>query len=160
MSREELLLALRPIHLLESPAMTAMIMKVMLVLLLLLTLALILRRVMTVTLLPRRQQWQALAELKQIEQQIQAMGHETGASQFAAAISRLLRRYALLRFPDKNIAGLSGITWLQFLDQHGGNGFFGSEQGMMLVKAPYCRKPIIDPAIVVPQVRHWIKANS
>jgi hypothetical protein len=40
--------------------------------------------------------------------------------EFTRHLSRLLRRYALVRFPRHEVAGLTGDDWLRFLDTHGG----------------------------------------
>jgi hypothetical protein len=56
---------------------------------------------------------------------------------FIRGISNLLRRFALLRFPRNQIAHLTGIAWLKFLDEHGGNGKFQSEFNWLLAELPY-----------------------
>lgn len=56
---------------------------------------------------------------------------------FARGLSRLLRRYALTRYPRRAVAGLSGEAWLAFLDAHGGAGRFQAGPGRDLLVAPY-----------------------
>jgi hypothetical protein len=57
--------------------------------------------------------------------------------QFVAAISVLLRRLALVRFPPDQVAGLAGPQWLAFLDRTGGGGGFTQEPGRLLAEVPY-----------------------
>jgi hypothetical protein len=57
--------------------------------------------------------------------------------QFAAAVSVLLRRLALVRFPPDQVAGLAGAQWLAFLDRTGGGGGFTQGPGRLLAEVPY-----------------------
>ena len=57
--------------------------------------------------------------------------------QFAAAISVLLRRLALVRYPPDQVAGLAGTPWLAFLDRTGGSGGFTQGPGRLLAEVPY-----------------------
>lgn len=84
----------------------------------------------------------------------------------ARSLSKLLRRYALSRFPHAGIAGLTGRAWLDFLDEHGGNGEFASGAGAMLESLPYrpndASEDVGEHACesLVALVRHWLKVNS
>jgi HAMP domain-containing protein len=77
----------------------------------------------------RRALRSALAELDDIARQQPA--------DFAARLSRLLRRYALVQFPRAQVAGLSGDAWLQFLDAHTDKPAFSTGPGRLLRDAPY-----------------------
>ncbi len=77
----------------------------------------------------------ALRELKVLRGQLDA---ELDPSGFAAAVSVLLRRLALTRFPRERVAGLSGASWLAFLDATGGGDAFSHGPGRMLADLPYC----------------------
>ena len=57
--------------------------------------------------------------------------------QFVAAISVLLRRLALVRYPPDQVAGLAGPQWLAFLDRTGGGGGFTEGPGRLLAEVPY-----------------------
>ena len=70
---------------------------------------------------------------------------------FAAALSVLLRRLALTRFPRERVAGLSGAAWLAFLDATGGGGAFARGPGLVLAELPY-QAPGRDPGR--PGTRH------
>lgn len=52
-------------------------------------------------------------------------------------IAQVLRRTALAAWPRRDVAGLTGAAWLQFLDQTGGKGRFAQEGGSDLIRAPY-----------------------
>ena len=76
----------------------------------------------------------ALGELEFLRGQLGA-GLDPGG--FAAAVSILLRRLALTRFPRERVAGLSGASWLAFLDATGGGDAFSHGPGRMLAELPY-----------------------
>lgn len=84
----------------------------------------------------------------------------------ARGISRLLRRYALWRFPQAGAAGFIGADWLQFLDRHGGAGRFTHGPGAQLASLPY--RPAdaaphereADIAALLALARHWLRANA
>ncbi len=54
-----------------------------------------------------------------------------------ASASTLLRRLALYQYPDENIAGLRGESWLAFLDKTGQTKAFTQGVGRALLTAPY-----------------------
>jgi hypothetical protein len=66
---------------------------------------------------PRLRRWRLRRRLLAALEAI-AQGHRAGAreSETAAAVSQLLRRAALARFPERNAAGLKGGEWLAFLE--------------------------------------------
>ena len=77
----------------------------------------------------------------------------------AGGLSRLLRSYALSRFPQAGIAGLTDAAWLAFLDAHGGNGAFSSGAGATLAWLPYSSRGEVDAAALIAVVRRWLEAN-
>lgn len=79
----------------------------------------------------------------------------------ARRLSRLLRRYALTRFPRREVAGLAGDDWLRFLDAHGGDTAFTQGSGRVLQDIPY--RPGGDTstlAELAALVRNWIVHNA
>ncbi len=79
---------------------------------------------------------------------------------FAAELSILLRQVALSRFPRERVAGLSGVSWLQFLDETGGQGKFSNGPGSILTSAPYALGVEFDIASLYALARDWIKKNA
>lgn len=72
----------------------------------------------------------------------------------AARVAEVLRRTALAGFPRRQVAGLSGQDWLEFLDRTGPGGFAGSP-GQVLLSAPY-RATRADPALAG-LARDWVR---
>lgn len=88
-----------------------------------------------------------------------ALGRDGDAAACIRGLSRLLRRFALVRFPRRRVAGLSGDEWLAFLDAQGGAGRFQSGPGRLLLDAPY--RPVQDLPIeeLANLVEDWIRRN-
>ena len=84
----------------------------------------------------RRQRRHILALLERMEQS----SNGAPTPEFLAQLSRLMRRLALMRFPRQEIASLTGIKWLQFLDSSGGDGQFSQGPGKVLAQGPYMRE--------------------
>ncbi len=78
------------------------------------------------------------AELDVIKQQFQKTENR---SQLAKSLSILLRRASISFYPAKDIAGLTGESWLAYLDNTNANPIkdkkFQSETGQALLTAPY-----------------------
>jgi len=99
---------------------------------------------------------QALDELARLRADLAA--HDNPGD-FVRGLSRLLRRFALVRFPRRRVAGLTGAAWLEFLDAHGGGGRFSVGPGRLLAEAPY-RSPAELPAEqLATLVEGWILHN-
>lgn len=95
----------------------------------------------------------ALTELNHLD------NNRATLEQPVAMLNRLLKRYALVCWPAHDVAALSGQTWLDFLDAHGGNGQFAHGPGQALQTAPYQpRHADIDALIAL--ARSWIKTNT
>ena len=83
---------------------------------------------------------------------------------FTAAVSVLLRRLALTRYPRERVAGLSGASWLSFLDATGGGEGFTRGAGLVLGELPY-RDPDAQPVstqdltALADLAERWIRAN-
>ncbi len=77
-----------------------------------------------------------------------------------ADVSRLLRRAALREYTRPRAAGLTGDTWLAFLDEtHGGNDF-STGPGRCLATVPYGdRTERVDADALAGVVRHWLRGN-
>jgi hypothetical protein len=104
----------------------------------------------------RRQRRCLLAGLQQL-----ADDWPDDSGRFTAAVSALLRRVALMHYPRREVAALSGDAWLRFLDDSGGRGAFVNGPGKVLGSAPYVRDPE-PPArqALLALARDWIVRNS
>jgi len=99
----------------------------------------------------------AKVELRQLRDLFQRDGD---VSAFARGLSRLLRRYAIARFPRRQVAGLTGGDWLGFLDAHGGGGRFRGGPGRVLAEAPYRPIEQIAAGELADLVEDWIARNA
>ena len=89
-----------------------------------------------------------------------ALAQDGDAAACARGLSRLLRRFALVRFPRRAVAGLSGEAWLAFLDAQGGGGRFQSGPGRLLLDAPYRPPQDLPIAELASLVEDWIRRNQ
>ena len=104
----------------------------------------------------RRSQREALRELASLAR---AHARDADSTRLARGLSGLLRRYAITRFADAGIEGLTGPAWLRFLDAHGGAGAFGQGVGAVLETRPYQASGAYDEAALLALVRRWLKVN-
>lgn len=74
-------------------------------------------------------------------------------------LSRLLRRFALARFPQAMVAGLTGEAWLGFLDRHAQDKAFTRGVGRALVEAPYRPQAEFPISELSALVERWIALN-
>jgi hypothetical protein len=91
---------------------------------------------------------------------------EKQAQSFAIKLSALLKHSAIYYY-GQQAAGLSGETWLAFLDQHWALGktpeqkntthVFLSPQGRALLSAPYQENPIIDQKFLGQLAYDWLQ---
>jgi predicted membrane metal-binding protein len=128
---------------------------------LLAALLLVLAGAVTLALLRRQRRRAALrAALRELD----SLGGgvtDRSPSELARQLSRLLRRYALTRFPRHEVAGLTGDDWLRFLDAHGGDSTFTRGIGRQLQDAPYrAGGDSAATAELVALVRGWIMRNA
>lgn len=96
----------------------------------------------------------ALREIARLEH---AYAEDRNANRLVRGLSRLLRRYAVARFPNAGVEGMTGSDWVQFLIAHG-NGFDTNAAEALAVR-PYQAGGEIDASLLAGQVRHWLKAN-
>lgn len=98
-------------------------------------------------------------ELAQLERELAVHGDRR---RHLAALSQLLRRLALMRYPRAQVAGLTGDDWLAFLDATGGHGEFSQGVGRVLVESAYRPASAIafDPESLAALIRRWVAANT
>jgi len=117
--------------------------------------------VSAVWLLWRRHQQRAVmrATLLELDRIAQAPGDDPASS--LRHLSKLLRRFALARFPEDKVAGLTGTAWLEFLNSHSHQADFITGKARLLEDAPY--QAVCDPAAVTELtglVRSWVLHNK
>lgn len=100
----------------------------------------------------------ALNEFKQIENDFL---QNKNAAQFLQSTSLLLKRTALTAWPHHFIASVSGVDWLQWLDeQYPKRQYsFNSDSGQALIIGQYQKTPEIQLDLLKPLVTDWIKQH-
>jgi hypothetical protein len=107
----------------------------------------------------RRRRAPARAAARELAALRAALARDGDAGAFLRGLSRLLRRYALTRFPRERVAGLTGADWLAFLDAHGGGGRFAAGPGRWLADAPYRPAPELPAGALGDLAADWIRHN-
>jgi hypothetical protein len=98
---------------------------------------------------------EALAALEQAEADWRS--HQDG-SRLAAELSTLLRRVAISLYPGTDVAGMTGVDWLRWLDERLGGHDFEKGSGRLLLEAGY--RPtadIDDPEALIALTRRWLE---
>ncbi len=97
---------------------------------------------------------EALALLRQLAQ------HDGDDRAFLAELNQHLKRIALARFPRQQAAGLSGRSWLVFLDDSSGGDAFTTGPGQALGQAPYQRRVQLDDrSELLALCEQWVEAT-
>lgn len=81
------------------------------------------------------------------------------AVNLAADVSALLRKACLLAFARRDVAGLQGQAWLEFLDQTGKTTDFTKGVGQVLVTAPYQLHAQFSVPDLLNLVSSWVIEN-
>lgn len=128
--------------------------------LVLLLLALLVRKLLQRTLV-RRKLHAALRELDvsyqswQAASQIDAQRNQAGLD-LLYSFNTILKRVALVHFPDADVARLSGSAWLQFLDAADGSHEFTTGAGQALSEGAYQPTFKADADALYPLCKRWI----
>lgn len=99
------------------------------------------------------------AALRTLAALAEAHACDADATAFMRGLSRLLRQHAIHCFPRAGVESMTGTTWLQFLDAHGGAGAFCHGAGALLDERPYQAAGEIDAAALVTLAKRWLEAN-
>ena len=75
----------------------------------------------------------------------------------AIALSIFLRRCVLAKFPQHDVAGLTGSAWLEFLNQTGATQAFTTGPGSVLISAPYRASTTIEADSLLAVVDAWVR---
>lgn len=101
-----------------------------------------------------RQRRAALQQLAELQRQWREQTLDAAA--LMTALSILLKRTALSRFPRQRVAGLQGAAWLAFLDETGHTHDFSLGVGQMLCNAPYQPVSPAIPEALFTLIKRWI----
>lgn len=74
------------------------------------------------------------------------------------AVSSILKRAALVAYPRREVAALTGTAWLAFLDRTGGTDAFSRGAGAALERAAY-GGPAGDSTAILGAARRWVKRH-
>jgi hypothetical protein len=97
--------------------------------------------------------WKANAYRRAALAELDRMG-SAGDAASVAAVSAVLKRTALVAYPRRDVAALTGPAWLAFLDRTGGTGGLSGDAG--LAGAPY-GAGAGDGAARLAAARRWVK---
>ena len=101
---------------------------------------------------PQREALRALAGLRD------ALAGGEAPHRIASEGATLLRRFALAEFPRREVAGLSGSPWLEFLAAKEGASGLDADQAKVLLTAPYAPRTEADEAErVIRLCEQWIR---
>lgn len=107
----------------------------------------------------RWQKWRmkqvAMKELKRYQRYRLTQSPE----EILPVVAMLLKRVALVFFERKQIAGLYGEPWLQFLDRTGHTQDFTQGSGQVLATAPYQPIKEADLAKVIEISQAWVRGR-
>lgn len=106
--------------------------------------------------------WRRSAVRRAALRELRDLKRKTGGpTALAAAINRLLKRYALICYPKAQVADLTGRRWLDFLAAHGGGRGFSEGAGQALLTLPYGGEGAdgTDAGALLVLARRWIRAN-
>ena len=98
--------------------------------------------------------------LRELAVMMSAHAQNNDDGQLILCMSQLLRRFSHKRWPQADVAPLSGTDWLAFLESRGGNGDFINGAGSVLAWRGYSATGKIDPPALQALIRQWLKANT
>ena len=104
--------------------------------------------------------WRARVRRRRILAELAQVGERAQGAALAGEVSALLKRVALSRFDHGQVAPLTGPSWLDFLDRHGGAGRFANGPGRVLAEGPYALAPEIQPQPLLALAREWVERNT
>jgi len=104
--------------------------------------------------------WHHARRRQRILSELDGLGRNVGGPALVAGVSALLKRAALSRFPQLDVAALTGSDWLAFLDRTGGGGAFQNGAGRVLADGPYAPAPRCDTDALLALARTWLRKNT
>jgi hypothetical protein len=95
---------------------------------------------------------------RQALHELDAIGPPRNAAR-AQHISAVLKRTALVAFPRRDVARLSGASWLAFLDRTGRTDAFSNGPGRMLPSFALGAVPTADGEAILREAQRWIRRH-
>ena len=78
-----------------------------------------------------------------IFRELQTLKHQYhtrhNSRQIVSGINQLLKKVCIRKFPDESVAGMTGKSWLKFLDHSGQTEEFSQGAGQLLLVEPYLK---------------------
>jgi hypothetical protein len=75
-------------------------------------------------------------------------------------LSVLLRRIAISQYGRKQVSGLTGVAWVEFLDRAAGKNVFKGKFERLLTELPYQEEAQVETAALIRAIREWIKLQQ
>jgi len=97
--------------------------------------------------------------IKELESVLQQYKQNQNASGYINDFAQIIRRVALVSFPQEKVASLTGQTWLNFLDKSAKTQDFSRGDGQLLAHGPY-QQTLELPAASLHKIGvNWIKKH-
>jgi hypothetical protein len=103
--------------------------------------------------------WRARQRRERIVAELERLGAQPCGPALVGAVSALLKRAALSRYPRTQVASLTGAAWLAFLDRTGGGGAFAHGPGQVLADGAYAPRRDCDARALIGLARRWLGKN-
>ena len=71
-------------------------------------------------------------------------------------LSRWLRQVSLMAFPERKIAGITGLAWLEILDEVMDKSEFRQGPGKIFARSVYSRQPDFNDTMVLELCESWV----
>ncbi len=103
----------------------------------------------------RRQNYFQLARLE-LQQYADQYRLDKDKQELLLGLSCWLRQVALLAFPDRQVAGLTGLNWVRFLDETMSENEFSQGHGHIFASKVYANQVDFDAENILSLCRSWL----
>lgn len=94
----------------------------------------------------------------QVMQELKTVYQIEDDTLFIQKLSELLKRVAITKY-GKKVSGLTGESWLKFLDSQCEEDTFTKGQGRVLIDLPYRKNPQSDRKALIRVVKKWLESH-
>ena len=94
-------------------------------------------------------------DLKRVESTFE---NNKDTRKLAVDLSKWLKQVSIMAFPERQSEGLTGLDWLQFLDETLGDNRFSAGSGKLFGGLMYSEIPGPDSAHLIELCQHWLIA--